>query len=464
MQRFALALFVIMTPLVLSAQDYLALHPENPHYFVYRGKPLILITSAEHYGALINLDFDYEVYLQTLKADRLNLTRTFSGAYVEPFGAFNIAENTLAPASGRFIAPWPRTEVQGYAGGGNKFDLSRWDERYFSRLRDFISKARDNGVIVEFTFFCPFYEDVQWQLSPMNATNNVNHVGNVGRNDVYTLDRNGGLLAIQEALVRKIVTELRTYGNVIYEICNEPYFGGVTMEWQHRIADVIIKTEKELGVKHLISQNIANEAARIVDPHPGVSVFNFHYAWPPVAISQNYQLGKVIGDNETGFDGNADSTYRREGWAFILAGGALYNNLDYSFTAGHEGGTFAYPATQPGGGSKALRQQLAHLKAFMERFAFVSMQPDSTVVSGLNTGVTVQALAEEGKQYAVYLSGGGQQDVTLRLPPGTYSAEWLNTTMGSWHAPTRVVSRNGSARLKVPDYRFDIALRVIRLR
>src|SRR5690606_3319038 len=121
---------------------------------------------------------------------------------------------------------------------------------------------------------------------------------------------------------------------------------------------------------------IANEAARIVDPHPGVSVFNFHYAWPPVAISQNYQLGKVIGDNETGFDGNADSTYRREGWAFILAGGALYNNLDYSFTAGHEGGTFAYPATQPGGGSKALRQQLAHLKAFMERFAFVSMQPD----------------------------------------------------------------------------------------
>ena len=34
------------------------LHPENPHYFLYKGKPLALITSAEHYGALLNLDFD----------------------------------------------------------------------------------------------------------------------------------------------------------------------------------------------------------------------------------------------------------------------------------------------------------------------------------------------------------------------------------------------------------------------
>ena len=39
------------------------LHPENPHYFLYKGGPLALITSAEHYGALLNLDFDYKKYL-----------------------------------------------------------------------------------------------------------------------------------------------------------------------------------------------------------------------------------------------------------------------------------------------------------------------------------------------------------------------------------------------------------------
>ena len=36
----------------------ISLHPENPHYFLWRGRPTILITSAEHYGAVMNLDFD----------------------------------------------------------------------------------------------------------------------------------------------------------------------------------------------------------------------------------------------------------------------------------------------------------------------------------------------------------------------------------------------------------------------
>ena len=37
--------------------------------------------------------------------------------------------------------------------------------------------------------FCPMYEEAQWSLSPMNAANNVNGVGTVGRNEVYTLDK-----------------------------------------------------------------------------------------------------------------------------------------------------------------------------------------------------------------------------------------------------------------------------------
>src|SRR5216683_1308322 len=88
-----------------AAEKPLALHPRNPHYFLFRGQPTILITSAEHYGAVLNLDFDFVRYLDTLQADGMNLTRTFSGAYVEPHGAFKITANTLAPAAGRFICP-----------------------------------------------------------------------------------------------------------------------------------------------------------------------------------------------------------------------------------------------------------------------------------------------------------------------------------------------------------------------
>jgi hypothetical protein len=414
---FALLCVIASVPVI--AAKPLALHPENPHYFLYGNKPAVLITSAEHYGAVLNLDFDYVPYLDELKSKGLNLTRTFTGAYVEPQGAFNIAQNTLAPPPNRFIAPWPRSSIPGYANGGTKFDLAKWDPAYFQRLKDFVAQARKRGIIVEVTLFCPFYDEAQWKLSPQNATNNINEVGSVSRTNVYTLDKHGGLLAVHEAMVRKIVTELKSFENVYYEVCNEPYFGGVTMEWQHHIVDVIVEAEKELKDKHLISMNIANGSAKIQAPHPAVSIFNFHYATPPTTVTLNYALNKVIGDNETGFRGTNDLPYRVEAWDFIMAGGGLFNNLDYSFTADHESGTFVYPATQPGGGNPVYRAQLKALKDFIHSFEFVKMKPDGSFIKkGVPSGTTSRGLTEPGKSYAVYIA-------PTPAPKDQFSIRWI---------------------------------------
>lgn len=395
----------------------ISLHPANPHYFQWRGRPTVLITSAEHYGAVVNLDFDYRRYLDTLAADGMNNTRTFTGAYVEPEGAFNIERNTLAPLPERLITPWPRSNQPGYANGGNKFDLSRWDEDYFARLKDFVGYADQRGIVVELALFCPMYEDKQWRLSPMNSINNINGLGGIARTNVYTLDRNGGLLALQETLTRKLVAELNSFDNLIFEIANEPYFGGITMDWQHRIADVIVETERTLPKKHLISQNIANNSARIENPHPHVSVFNFHYATPPDAVALNYHLNKVIGDNETGFRGTNNAPYRMEAWDFIVAGGGLFNNLDYSFTAGHEDGTFAYPASQPGGGNPQFRREIRILSEFINGFDFIRMRPDNSVIKGgIPVGGTARALVDEGRAVAVYIRNEGST--------GPWSARW----------------------------------------
>src|SRR5437660_642199 len=250
-----LALACVATP--AAQQQPLSLHPDNPHYFLWRGKPTVLISSGEHYGAVLNLDFDYATYLKELESQKLSLTRTFPGAYVEPPGTFKIAGNTLAPTEGRFICPWARSSEPGYANGGNKFDLTKWDEAYFKRLKDFMEQTSKRGVVVELNFFTPFYEENIWEISPVNARNNINAVGNVARTNVYTLDRNGGVLAVHEAMVRKIVTELNGFDNLYYELCNEPYFGGVTLEWQSRIAEVVVEAEKGLPNQHLISWNVA---------------------------------------------------------------------------------------------------------------------------------------------------------------------------------------------------------------
>src|SRR4030095_16702282 len=62
--------------------DPIKLHPENARYFLFRGQPTVLITAGEHYGSVINLDFNYIPYLDTLQDHGFNLTRLFSGAFV----------------------------------------------------------------------------------------------------------------------------------------------------------------------------------------------------------------------------------------------------------------------------------------------------------------------------------------------------------------------------------------------
>ncbi|HUF60541.1 MAG TPA: hypothetical protein VMN36_00570 [Verrucomicrobiales bacterium] len=442
-----------------AQQTVLTLHPENSRYFLYGRRPAVLVTSAEHYGALLNLDFDFKVYLETLQAGGLNLTRVFSGAYVEPPGAFNIARNTLAPAEGRFVCPWARSEESGYAGGGNRFDLNRWDESYFDRLKALVRTAADCGVIVEYVFFCPFYDEAQWNLSPQNSKNNVNGLGTVGREEVYTLDCNGGLLAVHEALVRKVAQELNEFGNLYYEICNEPYFGGVTMEWQHRIADVIVEAEREAPVRHLISQNIANGKARVMDPHPAISIFNFHYASPPDTVALNWDLERVLGDNETGFKGVGDRHYRMEGWEFLLAGGALFNHLDYSFCAGHEDGTFDYPDSQPGGGSVALRNQLGALKRFVESFPLLRMRPMPQIVrGGVPEGERAQVLGAPEVGYALYLTGGAPVELEVEIPAGKYGLEWFDPLEARAAASEAKEHDGGILTLAVPAMREDAAL------
>jgi len=436
------------------------LHRDNPHYLLWRDKAPILITSGEHYGAVLNGAFDYKKYLATLESHGFNLTRTFSGAYCEPPGAFSIKRNTLAPDIDKLICPWARSGTPGYPNGGNKFDLAKWDDNYFKRLRGFVAEADKRRVVVELVLFCPFYEDSMWNLSPMNAANNVNGIGTMKRTEVYTLN-DPKLLAVQDAMVRKIVAELKDFDNLYYEICNEPYFGGVTLEWQAHIARTIVDEEKKLGVGHLIAQNIANKGQKVDKPNPNVSILNFHYAKPPDTVAENYGLNRVIGDDETGFAGSEPKAYRLEAWDFIIAGGGVFDNLDYSFAVGCEGGTNQIEA--PGGGGPVLWRQLEILREFITGFDFIKMHPDNSVIKGaVPEKATARALAQAGNAYAIYINGGNEASLVVDLPKGSYVVEWVNTKTGKTDKTERFEHGGGSRTIASPKYADDIALRILK--
>ena len=447
----------------------LSLHPDNPHYFMFRGEPVILIGSTEHYGAVMNLDFDYIKYLDEIAESGLNITRTFTGVYVEPAGAFGISKNTLAPDPGRFICPWARSTEPGYSNGGSKFDLTKWDEAYFARLKDFIAQAGERNIIVELDLFSNFYDTIQWKLSPLNEINNINGIGNVkDHKEVLTL-RHDEILAEQEKMVRKIITELKDFKNLYYEVCNEPYFGDTLAlrEWEVHMTGIIADAEKDFKYKHLISNNVHNFRKLVPVPRQHVSIYNFHYAEPPVTVPMNYHLKCPVGDNETGFRGIEGDIYRIEAWRFILAGGALFNHLDYSFTIDNEDGTYVLKKGQPGAGSRELRDQFSLLSGFMSKLNFVNMKPvtDEDVRTDIN-GASINGLVEDEKVWALYLSLKDTVKVSttleVNLTEGSYDIKWLDTKTGTETSESQNGHNGGWIQVRSPEYLHDLAILIRR--
>jgi hypothetical protein len=463
------------------------LHPANPHYFLFRGKAVALITSGEHYGAVLNRDFDYHRYLATLEAEGLNYTRLFAGSYVEvPAKSFGILHNDLAPEPGRFLAPWARSDAPGYTGGGNKFDLDKWDDEFFTRYRDFLAEAAKRGIVVEVTLFSAHYAEAQWHMSALNPANNINATDPIDWKKLNTLE-NGNILAHQEKYARKIVREANGFDNVIFEIQNEPWSDRpiladvinpylrppardtypnsidlpdeLAMAWQTRVSQWITMEESAMPNHYLIAQNYSNFRASIRKLLPNVEVVNFHYAYPD-AVALNYGLGKAIAYDETGFLGRDDGAYRRQAWNFMLSGGSAFDALDYSFTAGHEDGSYSEP-NGPGGGSAALRHQLQILSQFLQSFSLVALQPDTRTVKHA-AGLTARVLSSAGKEYAVYLDGNGPDELTLELPPGNYSAEWLNVATGKIEQWEKFTHKGGDKVLQSPAFQSGIALRLKR--
>ena len=469
----------------IPVEGPIQLHPDNPHYFLYQGDALALITSAEHYGAVLNNDFDYQTYLNTLADDGMNYTRIFTGVYFEINGeSFGIQNNTLAPKLGRVITPWKQLENQS---GELKYDLTEWNEAYFQRLHSFMELASSLDIVVEVTLFSSIYRDEHWDISPQNPQNNVNIDHDISRLDAQTLN-NGDLIQYQEALVRKIVQELNGYDNLFFEIQNEPWADrpvGVynimnkeeikpkdwtfkvtfadqpVFDWHDRLIDVISEEESHLPKQHLIAQNYCNFRAPIPYVNDKISIINFHYAWPDAAY-WNYHYDKVLGFDESGFAGSEDQVYRRQAWQFMLSGGGLFNNLDYSFYVGHEDGRGQNSA--PGGGSATLRRQLSYLSDFLHSFELQDLQPDQTSVGG-SPGLIPHVLSDGAGTYAIFLRAVGTASTSLELVSGSgsFEVQTLNPITGDYQHQGTLEAVNGSLNINVEIPDGELGIKVIKL-
>jgi hypothetical protein len=461
----------------------ICLHPENPHYFLFRGQPAILITSAEHYGAVVNLDFDYQVYLDTLAAYGLNYTRIYAGAYLEPEHYF-IQDNTLGPRLGRHCLPWGRSARPGYPLGGNLFDLDAWNPEYFTRLKAFVAAAGERGVVVEVCFFNAMYPDT-WAKMPLYHANNIQGVSVCACKDFQTL-KDERLVAAQCDYVRKLTVELNEFDNVILEICDEPGIHGTQPEdytpWLRHLAKVVEDTEKTLPVKHILAQQICGEIGGMgdVSGDANIQLIVSQYVGPTDGkqfggmqlLDSEYGYNKPIELNETAYypiwyKGDILGASRVEAWEFLLGGGAGFNQLNGLFSNSSASGA----GTENG----VLLGQLKTLKEFLYSFEFIHMQrAPELIADSLPDGVFARGIAEPGEQYALYLHHSQNQNLLYIVQPGDYSdtlalnllagryrAEWIEPVSGSRVASEGFDHPGGVYSITTPHYSIDLALRIL---
>jgi hypothetical protein len=461
---------------MLKAQP-ISLHPENQHYFIYQGKPTILVASSEHYGSVINPDFDFLIYLKTIKAVGLNHTRIWLGDYVEKPGDFCMAQNTSAPLPGKFLAPWMRSNEPGFAAGGNKFDLDKWNPEYFQRLHAFMKQAEELDIIVECILF---FVGPHWDQIPLNPANNINHTTNIPGRNYLTVD-NGNNLEYQRKYCFKMIQELNQYDNIIFNIANEPWFnnqehGGFasparneTKEWIRTVSDWIVSEEKKLPKQHLISVDYTNEGRVITKDEmekywKNISVFNHHYDKDALSAKLNYGINRVLSFNETGLMPPSTPQYRIQGWKYLLSGGALYNNLDFTFEVGNETGNggFEFLCNGYNGCTDTIvKYEMAALLRFMNSIDFIHCKPNYNVISCAWGDQNFCVLENPGKQYAVYIYGGTNKGaISLALAKGTYDVLWINPSDGKiierYEKETSV--EGGLYFEKYPVYNEDIVL------
>ncbi|MGO8735658.1 MAG: hypothetical protein ACLQVM_23000 [Terriglobia bacterium] len=479
-----------------------ALHPENPKYFLFRGKPLVLVAASEHYGSVINRRFDFARYLADAADKKQTVTRTFL-LYRELQSVRN-PYSPLKAESPDFVTPYPRLGPGKAMDGEPKYDLDQWNPEYFDRLHRFLSLASDFGVVVELTVFSDTYADEIWALNPLRDKNNLQGIGKIDWADYNSL-RDGALVERQKAYARKIVQETSAFENIYYEICNEPGGGlpnhataGEVDAWQEEMGRVLRDELRKMNRPHLVVGQVAfSYTPKFYQGFDAsfsgsmLDAVNVHPLPDLTLRGHTYQLGNFMSkelqlkDFRDFFlaaqhepkpcisdEDNAASMYcdevgwtiqRKRAWMAVMCG-AHYDFIDFSIKAGQEAGTEE--------SRKMIRTWMRHLSEFIHSFDFIHAQPVAGWIESQPEHLVEATLAKHGSDYIAYLADSREisdptagQPISGRivflLPKGTYRVCFYSPSTGLY-SPGIQVQGGNRVTLEIPSFEQDIVLRASR--
>ncbi|MBL8294117.1 MAG: hypothetical protein JNN08_19895, partial [Bryobacterales bacterium] len=160
--RLAVAILIASTYAQQTpAPGPLRVHPSNSRWFADPSGKAVLLAGSHVWQNLVDNGliipgatsnpppvFDYTRYLDTLAQHNHNFFRLWR--WEMPRWTDRYTGNEIKYAHPH---PWPRVGPGNANDGAPKFDLSRFDESYFHRLRDRVTQARDRGMYVAVMLF-----------------------------------------------------------------------------------------------------------------------------------------------------------------------------------------------------------------------------------------------------------------------------------------------------------------------
>ena len=420
----------------------LRVHPDNPRYFTDDTGRAIYLTGAHTWRTIQDAGtsfppaaFDFAEFLDLVGKQDHNFVRLWifeSPAWVRP-------DSTIL-----WLDPLPfeRTGPGTAADGRPKFDVTKFNQAFFDRLRSRVVAAGDRGMYVGVMLFQGFSvsrksrsrRDTPWAYHPFHRANNINGIdGDLnGDGEGYETHelRVPEITRIQEAFVRKVVDTVNDLDNVIFEIGNECH-GGSTA-WQYHMIDVIQQHEQTKPKQHPIwmtfqwdgmdgpgtNQDLFESTAEAISPGSASGTAKKAYELDPPAATGDKV---VIVDTDHVNPGSLD----RADWVWKCFTRGLHPIfMDNPPIRGND----KHPTLAdwaPDGPSAKTRAAMGHTLMYAGKMDLAEMKPteDATVCS------TRYCLRNPGVEYLVFQPH--DEAIVLQLPAAAWQVEWFDPRQGA---------------------------------
>jgi Family of unknown function (DUF6298) len=374
--------------------------------------------------------FDWTAYLDFLQSRRMNFIRGWRWEH------FKFKLRPDLDTGGPYCVapqPWARTSTGTAYDGGPRFDLDRFDQAYFDRLRARIIEAGDQNIYVSVMLFEGFClhvcdDDTITAGHPFDGQNNINGIDIDAIEDYQSASVPASVLALQRAYIRKVIDTVQDLGNVLYEVANESWTGSVS--WQYDVIDYVKQYETDMGYdKHPVGMSAIWPGGHDSDLYaspadwimPGIFAPRFgensdYRNDPPAATGAKV----IISDDDHYSPCDVDAL-----WAWrSLVRGVYSSQLDCGIgDPAHPNPDFDYlePAR--------LAQGDARRQA--DRMDLLAMEPRGDLTS------TGYALANPGREYLV-LQPEDSAALTVTLLPGAYKVRWFHIDDRIWQTAPKV--------------------------